>query len=48
MLPAVAVQPRTSDFHALHAIVWADSPFAGSLSPLDPYIAIFYWFQKIV
>ena len=47
MLPPVEIEARTSDFHALHATVWAISPFAGSLRPLDPYIIILYWFLDI-
>ena len=29
MLPPVGVEPRASDFYALHATVWAYSIFAG-------------------
>ena len=31
MLPPVGIEPRASDFHTLHATVWANFPFAGSL-----------------
>ena len=36
MLYPVEVEPRTSDFYVLHATVWANSLFAGSLRLLDP------------
>ena len=48
MLPPGRIEPRASDFHVLHATVWANSLFAGSLRPLDPYIATLYWFHKIL
>ena len=35
------------DFTALHATIWANSPFAGSLSPWDPYVIMLYWFLDI-
>ena len=34
--PQMGVEPRSFYFHALHAIVGADSLFAGSLRPFDP------------
>ena len=38
---------RASDFHALHVTVWAISPFAGSLRPLDPYVVMLYSFLDL-
>ena len=56
MLPLVGIEPRASDFHALHDTVWANSLFAGRLRPLDPYIAmlilglreifVIFWFSR--
>ena len=47
LLPPVGIEPRASGFHALHATVWANSLFAGSLRPLDPHIVILYWFLDL-
>ena len=47
MLPPVGIEPKASDFHVLHATVWANSPFAGSLRPLDAYIVMLYWFLDL-
>ena len=44
MLPLVGIEPRASDFHALYATVWANSPFAGSPRLLGPCIVMLYWF----
>ena len=48
MLPLVGIEPKASDFHALHATVWANSPFARCLRPLVSHIATLYSFQKIL
>ena len=32
----VGIEPKASDFHALHATIWANSLFAGSFRALDP------------
>ena len=40
MWPPVGIEPRASDFNALHATAWANSLFAGSLRPLDLYIVM--------
>ena len=42
MLPLVGIEPKASDFHALHATVWANSLFAGSLRHLDNHIVMIY------
>ena len=42
ILPPLGSEPRSSDFTALHAIIWANSLFAGSLSFLDPYRDMLY------
>ena len=47
MLPPVGIEPRTSNFNAVHATVWANSLFAGSLKPLNPYIVLLYWFLHL-
>ena len=39
---SVRGEPSACDCHALHATVRANSPFAGGLRPLDPYIAMLY------
>ena len=46
MLPLMGIKPRASDFNALHATVWANSLFAGSLILLDPYVVMLHWFLK--
>ena len=46
MLPLVEIEPRA--FHALHATVWANSLFAGSLRTLNPCIVMLYWFLKML
>ena len=40
MLPKLGIEPRASDFSALHATVWVNFLFAGSLRTLDPYMAM--------
>ena len=40
----MGVEPKASDFQALHATDWANFPFAGSLRPLDPHTAMQIWF----
>ena len=40
MLPPVRIESKASDFHALHVAVWANTPFAGSLRPQDPYVVM--------
>ena len=51
MLPPVEVEPRASDFHALHASIWTNSLFTESPRPLDLYIVMlcgfrdFFWNQ---
>ena len=47
MLPPVGIESRASDFHALHATVWANFTFAGSLRPLDPCVVMLYWFLDL-
>ena len=37
---SVGMEPITF----MHATVWANSPFAGSLGPLDPKIVMLCWF----
>ena len=44
MLPPVEIEPKAS---TLHATVWANSPFAGSLKPLDPCIIMLHWFLDL-
>ena len=46
MLHPVGIEPRASNFNALHATVWTNPLFAGSIKPLDPYIVMLYWLQK--
>ena len=49
MLPPLASEPKhwlSPDFHVLHATTELIPLSAGSLSPLDPYVVMFYWFQK--
>ena len=49
MLPPLRSEPRhwlSSDFQVLHATTELNPLFAGSLSLLDPYIVMLYWFQK--
>ena len=56
MLPPLGSEPRywlSSDFHVLHTDVLHATTeliplFAGSLSPLDPYVVMLYGFQKKV
>ena len=48
MLPPVGVESRVSYFHALHVTIWANSLFAGSFRPLDPYMVMLYWFLDLL
>ena len=42
------MNPGTSDFLGLHATTELIPLFAGSLSPLDPYVVpMFYWFLDL-
>ena len=47
MLPPVGVESRTFGFHVLHAAILANSLLTGRLKPLDPYIAMLYWFLEV-
>ena len=42
MLPQVRVEPRASNFYALHATVCANFLFPGSLRLLDPHMIMLY------
>ena len=48
MLPPVGIESRHPDFHVLYTTIWANSPICRHLSPLDPYVDMLYWFQKIL
>ena len=47
MLLPVGAEPRAADSNTLFATVWTNSPFGSSPRPLDPYIALLYWFLEI-
>ena len=50
MLPPLESESRhwlSSDFHVLHATTELIPLFAGSLSPLDPYVVMLFWFLDL-
>ena len=50
MLPPLGKWTRhwlSSDFQVLHATIELIPLSAGSLSPLDPYVVMLYWFLHL-
>ena len=46
MLHQLGSEPMDSDFTALHATIWANSPICQKSQPLRSWLVMLYWFQK--